>query len=135
MPRQSAAALAVPMTEAKPRYLTPPSGLSAEARGVFSALVTAVDPKHFTPADEPLLVEYVNAILLARKAAEALEKAGAVLNGKPNPWLVVQEKAVRAMTALALRLRLSPQSRFDTRAAGRHARATAPSYYEIGDQK
>jgi phage terminase small subunit len=34
-----------------------------------------------------------------------------VVNGRPSPWIVVQEKAVRAMTALAMRLRLSPQAR------------------------
>ena len=33
--------------------------------------------------------------------------------------LAVQEKSVRALTALAIRLRLSPQSRIDAKAMGR----------------
>ena len=34
-----------------------------------------------------------------------------MVDGKPSPWLTVQEKAVRALVALSLRLRLSPQAR------------------------
>jgi hypothetical protein len=47
---------------------------------------------------------------LAERAAEQLREAP-VVNGKPSPWLPVREKAVREMTALSMRLRLSPQAR------------------------
>jgi phage terminase small subunit len=44
-------------------------------------------------------------------AVAAMRREGAVVNGRLSPWVTVQEKAVRAMTALAMRLRLSPQAR------------------------
>jgi phage terminase small subunit len=90
---------------------------------VFVDLVTACEPQHFRPADLPLLVRYVEACVLADQAAEQL-RLGAVIDGKPSPWITIQEKAVRAMVALSMRLRLSPQSRIDPKTlAG--SRATA----------
>ena len=63
----------------------------------------------------------VEADALAEKAAAELRKHGAVSkDGKPNGWLVVQEKSVRALVSLSMRLRLSPQSRIDAKAMGRH---------------
>jgi hypothetical protein len=46
---------------------------------------------------------------VAELSAEALgdRPEGAVIDGKANAWLVVQEKCIRAMTALSMRLRLS----------------------------
>ena len=40
-----------------------------------------------------------------------------VIGGRTSPWLVVQEKSIRAMVALAMRLRISPQARRETPAA------------------
>jgi hypothetical protein len=42
-----------------------------------------------------------------------------VIEGKPSPWIYVQEKAIRTLTALSMRLRLSPQSRIDPKAVAR----------------
>jgi hypothetical protein len=56
-----------------------------------------------------LLCRYVEASILAERAAEQLREAP-VVDGKPSPWLVVQEKSVRTLTALSMRLRLSPQA-------------------------
>jgi hypothetical protein len=57
-----------------------------------------------------LLCRYVEAAVLGEQAAHEL-RHGAVIDGKVNPWLVVSEKCVRAMVALSMRLRISPQSR------------------------
>lgn len=111
--------------QGKPR-LRPPEGLAPEVRAVFVDHVNANDPKHFVRSDTALLVEYATASVMARRAAEALEREGLVVAGRPNPWLVVQEKQVRAMTALAMRLRLAPQSRIDARGAGRTSRDQGP---------
>jgi hypothetical protein len=46
-----------------------------------------------------------------RRAAEALTTEGAVLAGRPNPWLTVAEKCDGALVALSMRLRISPQAR------------------------
>jgi hypothetical protein len=55
-------------------------------------------------------VRYVEASCLADHAGQEL-RCGAVVDGKPSPWLVVLEKCQRAMVALSMRLRLSPQAR------------------------
>ncbi len=80
-------------------------------RKVFVTIVAACKPTHFQTSDVPLLCRYVEACVLAEQAGNHLRDEGAVVNGKASPWLVVQEKSVRAMTALSMRLRLSPQAR------------------------
>jgi hypothetical protein len=34
-------------------------------------------------------------------------------DGRPSPWVLIHERAVKGLVALSLRLRLSPQSRMD----------------------
>ena len=48
------------------------------------------------------------------------------MDGKASPWLTVQEKTVRALTALSARLRICPQSRFDRLVAGTKDRPKGP---------
>jgi phage terminase small subunit len=81
----------------------------------------------FTEGDLPLLVAYVAAVSQHERAVAALREQGDVVDGKANAWIVVQEKAVRAMTALAMRLRLSPQARRE--------RAVAPKSLTWSDRK
>jgi hypothetical protein len=59
----------------------------------------------------PLLAAYARAVVQEELAAEHLRAEGHVVNGKASAWLIVQEKATRAMVSLSLRLRLSPQAR------------------------
>jgi P27 family predicted phage terminase small subunit len=94
-----------------PQRLKPPGDLSDAEKEVFVALVGGVDQQNFRPSDRPLLVEYCTAVVQAREAASHLRKQGPVLGGRVSPWLITQEKSVRAMLMLATRLRLSPQSR------------------------
>ncbi len=70
-----------------------------------------------------MLVAYVTACSMERIAAEALEREGLVVGARANPWLVVQEKQVRAMVSLSLRLRLCPHARTDPKSTGRSAGA------------
>jgi hypothetical protein len=62
----------------------------------------------------------VEADALAELAAAQLRISGAVIDGRASPWLVAQEKSVRALVALATKLRLSPQSRADPKTITRH---------------
>jgi phage terminase small subunit len=105
----------------KPRLKAPPS-LSKGAAAIFVQTVTAVDPDHFSPVDLPLLEQYAAAAELARQAQKHLDDDGAVVAGKASPWLVVAEKAGRSCVALAARLRVCPQSRFDRLVAGANSR-------------
>jgi hypothetical protein len=102
----------------KPSRLEPPSFLPKAERNVFLGLVNACDPDHFRFSDAPLLCRYAEAVVLAEQAAKHLRR-GAVKGGKSSAWLTVQEKSVRAMIALSMRLRLAPQSRIDAAKLGR----------------
>jgi len=101
----------------KPR-LTPPASLPDPVKTIFVSLVRALDADHFSAADLPLLVQYAIACHQADEAAAKLQSEGQVIGDKPSPWLIVQEKSVRAMTALSARLRLAPQCRYDRLRAG-----------------
>jgi hypothetical protein len=84
MPRKSAASLAIVAVDgARPR-LTPPEGMSKDARKVFIELVAANPPQHFTQSDAPLLRQYVEMICQAEQAARAIEREGAVLPKRPR---------------------------------------------------
>ena len=106
--------------------LQPPGNLSAGAAAVFTRTVAAVEADHFTAVDLPLLEQYAVAADLARQAQGELDAHGAIVDGKASPWLTVQEKTVRALTALSARLRICPQSRFDRLVAGTKARPKGP---------
>lgn len=112
--------------DVRPR-MAPPRTLTADEAKVWKALVRAVASDHFAPCDRPLISEYCRAVALADKAAKALED-GAVLNGKASPWISIQEKAVRAIVAISMRLRVAPQSRFDRLKAGTSARQGIPTF-------
>jgi P27 family predicted phage terminase small subunit len=114
MPRKSAASLAVVRVDAGGSRLRPPSELGEEERAVWMSIVGACAEKHFERSDAPLLARYCESVVLARRAAAALMSEGPVIAGRTSPWLVVQEKAVRAMVSLSMRLRVSPQARRET---------------------
>jgi phage terminase small subunit len=118
MPRRAADALVFPIRSER---LHPPPGLSERARNEFIKIVTCEKPGHFIESDLSLLVQYCEAASLADRAIREMQGDGA-----PERWLTVWEKSVRMMKDLALRLRLSPQSRQPN-----NSRRVRPiSYYE-----
>ena len=117
--RKSAASMSVAISvDGKPDRLQPPDHLSADERQRFVHIVASCDARHFRPSDATLLCRFVEADALAERAAKELRKHP-VVDGKPSPWIHIQEKSVRTLTALSMRLRLSPQSRIDSKAIGR----------------
>ena len=102
--------------------LKAPETLSEGAAAIFLATVNAVDPDHFSEVDRPLLEQYAGAADLARQAQQHLDRDGAVIAGKVSPWVAVLEKANRSCVALAGKLRVCPQSRFDRLVAGANSR-------------
>jgi len=106
MPRKSAAELAMTPVAILPSRLKPPVTLSPSAHKEFMRIVTSEPAAHFKESDLSLLVQYCEAVALAERAVKELQRDDA-----PACWLTRWEKATRAMTALLLRLRLSPQSR------------------------
>jgi hypothetical protein len=128
--KKSRAGLAIVNVNGKPPRLEPPSSLPEAERAVFVDLVAASDPEHFRSSDVPLLVRYVESIVLADRAAVELRK-GAVVKGKTSPWLAIQREAIKAMVALSIRLRLSPQSRIDPKTLGRQQLRRGPAPWEL----
>jgi hypothetical protein len=110
MPRKSSAARHFPARSSGER-LRPPPELTAIERKIFVDLVGACKAEHFRSSDLPLLICYVHAIALEAALARQINKDGDVL---PR-W----ERACKVMTALSMRLRLSPQSRTPTHTAPR----------------
>ena len=100
MPRKSAEASLVQPLDGSPPQLEPPASLSPPEAQLFRDLIAAVDRKHFRSSDLALLCRYVEACVLAEQAAKELRE-GAVIDGKPSGWLIVQEKCVRTLTALS----------------------------------
>jgi phage terminase small subunit len=119
MPRKSFAASLIPPVDGSPPAIKPPTSLSPPEAQLFTELVAATARGHFRPTDIPLLARYCEAAVLAEEAARQLRVGGAVVDGKPSGWLYVQEKCVRALTGLSLRLRLSPQARLTNRTVSR----------------
>lgn len=102
--------------------LKAPATLSEGAAAIFVQVVSSVDPSHFSAVDLPLLEQYASAADLARQAQSQLDTHGAVIDGKASAWIAVLEKASRSCVALAARLRVCPQSRFDRLVAGANSR-------------
>jgi hypothetical protein len=109
------------------RRLRPPARFQGRIRSIFVGVVSACDPRHFRPADLPLLERFVEATALAETAAEHLAREGPVVDGKPSAWFLVHQSASKMASGLALRLRLGPQSR-----APRQPKTVpqTPSFYE-----
>jgi len=127
--RISAAAMSLIGVGGEQARPSPPACLSGPERELFAALVTGCDADHFRQTDLPLLSRYCEAAILAEQAALELRNC-AVVDGKPSPWIVVQEKCVRAMVSLSLRLRLSPQSRLDPKTLARQLPHSGPQPWD-----
>jgi hypothetical protein len=120
--RKSLANVTTFRVDGQPSRVEPPRYLTAPERKLFVALVAAVNAKHFTESDTPLLISYVQATALAQQAIkEARKDTGALLR-----W----EKAVKLQAVLATRLRLAPQSRIDRKAVTRNLPSPGPLPWE-----
>ena len=112
MPRRSRADLnVVPLKQSASVRLQPPRTLADAEKELFLSIVGSCDVDHFRASHLPLLTAYCQASILAEEAAARLVSEGPVSFGKINAWAVIQEKAIRSLLGLSMRLRLSPQSR------------------------
>jgi hypothetical protein len=108
MPRKSASAnsfTVVSSLEKHRRRISTPAHLSVDERLLFEALVNDCVPNQFTESDSPMLVAYVQSILLSRIAFEAAMESPSELPA----W----EKTARTMATLSSKLRLNPHARTD----------------------
>ena len=90
---------------------------------MFRHIVGVCAPDHFVESDVPLLISFVQATLLRRRAATKLQgDAG---------WVGVWEKATRMQATLCTRLRLAPQARTDPKTITRKLSGHQPSAYDL----
>ena len=134
MPRKSSASLAI--ATSNPMFngdIDPPSTLSKSEAALFRHTVRTAGPKHFRSIDTVLLARYCEAAVLAEEAAQHLREEGAVVNGKVNPYVIIQEKCVHALTALSGKLRIGPLGRTDPKVIARNNLAPGPWYLDRGN--
>ena len=121
-----------PSADFRPR-LDPPATLTKPQAAIFRQVCRSVASDHFQRCDLTLIGEFARAADLANQAAAALAEHGPVTpDNKLSPWVTTQEKAQRALVAIAARLRLSPQHRLDKTVAGRTSRDQA-EWIDDGD--
>ena len=109
------------------RRLKPSNRLTGRAREIFIETVSDCAITHFRASDRPLLELFAEACALAEQAVGQMAELSAVVDGKPSPWFSVFVARTKAANNLALRLRISPQSR-SPRAP--KTLATSQSYYD-----
>jgi phage terminase small subunit len=92
--------------------LAPPASLGEGERKAFLGLVMSCPAGQFAPADLPLLCAWAENVAIRERMATRLALEGEITDqGKVNPAFNVHREAVKTLNALALRLRVSPQSR------------------------
>ena len=111
----------------------PPSGLSSEAKGIWTAIVESLRVDYFIESDLLLLEQYVAAIVAANKAREILAKQGPVIDGKINPHFLILDHESKRIATFSIRLRLAPQSRYDRAVAGGKVRPVSRAKWEKAD--
>jgi phage terminase small subunit len=112
--------------------LRPPASLGEPEKQAFLDLVTTTPAGQFQPSDLPLLIRWAELTVMCEQARGELAVQGMVVTddkGKASvsPWFTIHQQATKALSGLALRLRLGPQSR----ASKAPKKAAGPvSYFE-----
>jgi hypothetical protein len=96
-------------------------------RALFNDLINATDAEHFRQSDLPLLINFVQSTLLARRAAAGMER--------DSDLIAVFEKAIKLQGMLATRLRIAPQSRLDPKTVARHQLYDGPPPWDWEPKK
>jgi phage terminase small subunit len=95
------------------RRLRPPDSLPDAARRAFINVVSSHPASHFKAGDLELVCRYAEAAAVAEEAAFQMAQPGGMVtvDGKLSPWVGIHQSMTKSLNALALRLRLGPQSR------------------------
>lgn len=122
MPRKSAASLAVvpAIPSASPTRPEPPAHLPDEAATIWRATTASRPAGYFDAGSLPLLEVYSRLVAEYRRVAAAVE-AMPVDDDDFAKLTSVADKLAGRVSSLATRMRLSQQSRTDSRGAGRAA--------------
>ena len=118
--RQSAATQIGPVAASIERP-APPDDLTADQAAEWMAVVGRLKPDWFGRETHALLAQYCRHVVAARKVARMLAELPESCVDDYDKLLKMQEREGRAMSSLATRLRLTPQSTYDpkkTKGAG-----------------
>jgi len=121
--RKSAASLAVvrPITDHRP---SPPEGLTEEQAAEWTAITRRLPAGHFPRECHGLLMAYCKHISSFRMLSESVDsfRSEWLITdeglGRYGALLALREREGRALSSLATRLRITPQSRYHPRTAG-----------------
>jgi phage terminase small subunit len=92
--------------------LRPPTWLPGPLREAFVELVASVPASQFQASDTPLIVRWLELQGMIEDAAAQIRAEGMVTtDGKVAPWVRIHLDCTKALSGLALRLKLSPQAR------------------------
>jgi hypothetical protein len=92
--------------------LRPPASLGEPEKRAFLDLVTTVPAGQFRPSDLPLLCRWAELTVMCEQAQGELAVGGIIgPDGKPSPWFSIYQQSVKALSGLALRLKIGPQAR------------------------
>jgi hypothetical protein len=112
----------------EPGRLAPPASLGEAEKRAFLDLVCSVPVTQFAACDLPLLCAWAETVALRERMATRMSIEGELdEKGKPSGAFTIHKEATKTLNALALRLRVSPQSRAQ-KAPRREVRPV--SYYE-----
>jgi hypothetical protein len=115
----------------EPGRLSPPTSLGEAEKRAFLDLVMSCPSGQFQGCDLPLLCAWAETVVLRERMATRMAVEGELdEKGRPSGAFTIHKEATKTLNALALRLRISPQSRMQ-RQPKREMRSI--SYYERMD--
>lgn len=135
MPRKSftAQSTVVPLL----RRPEPPADLNEAEAAEWRTVVGARPPEWFRGGVEPLLAQYVRAIVRARALAPLVAEALASSAPDLGALLRAELAVTNTIATLATRMRLTPQSRYTAQSAATAAKrmADGPKPWEYADRR
>jgi hypothetical protein len=121
MPRKSLASLETAPIKAKDARLPPPETLNPRQKSLWLCIVDALPANWFTPAEQPLLVNYVESISFQETVSRQI-KAGNTDIRDSKILHDIYCKQAGLIASLATKMRLTQQSKYTEKTA---ATATA----------
>jgi len=92
--------------------LRPPESLGAPEKQRFIDLIATTPAGQFQPSDLALLCRWAELTVMCEQAQGELAAGGMIgPDGKPSPWFSIYQQSVKALSGLALRLKIGPQAR------------------------
>lgn len=114
-----------------------PDGLPESGKTLWRQIVAGFDFEHFSPADLPLLEEFIRCRLMIDDCNKELAANGLFVDGpsgiKPHPAVMIRDAQVRNMATLGAKLRLPVSSRIRAESASTRPSGIGVAPWEMDD--